>query len=294
MNGLIEKVKYGVVLVLVFCSACGNDKEKPVLDQKEFTALLIDMHATDGILSINRGFTLDKEKKNYTYYNGLFEKYGITKAEFDSCMYFYSSQPQLFTKIYDAVIDTLSRRVTVEERILQKLRANDSLNYYKGPDTLVIDTFPFVYEYVLDSVRPGNYKFNVMVRFDTLDTGKNNRITSWFISSDNEDTLKVRDIKLVSDTLARHYQWSQYADSTYNRLVIRFLDADNLKKIKYRQVRIWDITLFKPYTSRKTVNRLLQNMPKRLDAGRKKSGDEKSSAQSPVKRISSTDQNRQD
>lgn len=262
MNRFIVKIRYGIWCVLIVCCVCGCSRRKAVLDRKQFTALLIDMHATDGLLSISRGFTPDREKKNYTYYNGVFEKYGITKADFDSCMYFYTSRPELFSEIYGVVIDSLSRRVTAEERIMQKLKANDSVNYYRGPDTLVIDTFPFSYRYVLDSIQPGNYKFNVMVRFDTVDAGKNNRISACFISADDKDTLKVREIKLITDTLAHRYQWSQYADSVYSRLEIRFLDADNLEQLKYRKAVLWDITLFKPYTSPSKISRLEAGLPK--------------------------------
>ena len=248
--------------VLLVCCACGGGNKSVVLDREQFTALLIDMHTTDGLLSVNRGFTIDKERKNYTYYNGVFEKYGITKSDFDSCMYFYASQSQLFSEIYDAVIDSLSRRVTVEERVLQKLKENDSVNYYKGPDTLVIDTCPFNYIYVVDSIQPGNYKFNVMVQFDSLDAGKNNRISACFISADDKDTLNVREIRLITDTLEHRYQWSQYVDSVYNRLEINFLNADNLRKLKSRRVRLWDIMLFKPYIAPSQANRLQLNLSK--------------------------------
>lgn len=265
------KMFFGVCGVVLVCLACGGGKGRPVLGQKEFTALLIDMHATDGILGVSRGsFTADREKRNYTYYNGVFEKYGITRADFDSCMYFYAAQPEVFTKIYEVVIDSLSRRVTAEERVLQKLRENDSLNYYRGPDTLRIDSFPFYYEYVADSLLPGNYKFEAMVRFDTLDAGKDNRIRAWFVSADEKDSLKVRDIKLISDTLAHRYQWTQYADSVYSRLVIRFLDADNLEKLKYRRADVWGITLFRPYTSPKNAERLEKNLSSRRGAEREK------------------------
>lgn len=270
MNRIMKMKYWGLCVLMIICCACGGNKKKIRLNRKEFTALLIDMHTTDGVLSVNRGFSADKEKKNYTYYNSIFEKYGITKADFDSCMYFYSSQTQLFSEIYDVVIDSLSRRVTVEERILQKLMENDSVNYYTGSDTLVIDTIPFFYEYVVDSIQPGNYKFSAAVRFDTLDAGKNNRITAWFISADDKDSLKVRDIKLIAnDTLAHRYQWSQYVDSVYNRLMIRFLDADNLQELKYRRATVWDITLFKPYTSPSKVNKLSLDLFKNRGMGKK-------------------------
>ena len=51
-------------------------------------------------------------KRQLLYYNDLFAKYGITREDFDSCVTYYSLQSALFNKIYDVVIDTLSRRQT--------------------------------------------------------------------------------------------------------------------------------------------------------------------------------------
>ena len=82
MNRFLIKIKYGVWCVLIVCCACGGNKKKTLLDREQFTALLIDMHTTDGLLSINRGFTVEKEKKNYTYYNGVFEKIRDYKSRF--------------------------------------------------------------------------------------------------------------------------------------------------------------------------------------------------------------------
>lgn len=234
---------------IIWIGLLGACTEKKVrLDEKTFTALLIDMHTTDGIVGVSRNFSPDREKVNYTYYNAVFEKYGIDKAGFDSCMYFYSSQPVLFAKIYDVVIDSLNQRLTAQERVLQELRADDSVNYYTGPDTLLFDTSLYVQEFVIDSIRPGNYNFNVTVRFDTIDEGKNTRITSWFISEDDSDTLHPTVFRIPGDTLNRKYHWTQHVDSNYNRLVIRFMDSDNLSRLKYRKGKVWNITLFKPYT----------------------------------------------
>ena len=77
------------LLILLLVGFTGCSRKKVPLDEKKFTALLIDLHRTDGTLSVARGLSGLNELKNYAYYNDLFRKYGITRAEFDSCMYYY-------------------------------------------------------------------------------------------------------------------------------------------------------------------------------------------------------------
>ena len=100
------------------------------------------------------------------------------------------------------------------------------------------------------------YRFATTIKFDTLDKGKNNRITAFFLTPDDKDTLHVREIKVLSDTLQHLYNWSQYIDSSYNRLVVKMVDTDKSKKQHFRKGRIWGTTLYRPYISSKTEQRL--------------------------------------
>lgn len=250
--------KIGIlILVVLFGWGIGGCKEKKkvFLNEQQFTALLVDMHLADGTLQ-TKGYTTDKGKKDYTYYNSVFAKYGIDQAGFDSCMYYYSSQSALFSKMYDKVVDELSKRLTEQDRILNELKANDSLNYFPVTDTLLLDSLHKVYEFVIDSIIPGQYKFSATVKFDTLDKGINNRIHAYFLSEDGQDTLYTRKVKVFSDTLPHTYNWSQYVDSAYRRLVVRMVDTDKPEKLSYREGKIWDVTLFRPYISERTANRL--------------------------------------
>ena len=87
------------VIILLCIVACTH--KKAALDREKFTALLIDMHMADGALSLSQGYSTNHEKRNYAYYNSVFDKYGIDRAEFDSCMRYYSAQAALFDEIYD-------------------------------------------------------------------------------------------------------------------------------------------------------------------------------------------------
>ena len=240
-----------VLLIFIACS-----QKKVPLDQQQFIALLIDMHVSDGTLAQTKGYSAENEKKNYAYYNSVFRKYGIDRAEFDSCMRYYSAQTALFSKLYDVVIDSLNKRLTDKNRVLNELRSRDSVNYFPRLDTIVLDTAHPVFTIVVDSLQAGLYRFATTIKFDTLDKGKNNRITAFFLTPDDKDTLHVREIKVLSDTLQHLYNWSQYIDSSYNRLVVKMVDTDKSKKQHFRKGRIWGTTLYRPYISSKTEQRL--------------------------------------
>ena len=156
-----------VLLIFIACS-----QKKVPLDQQQFTALLIDMHVADGTLAQTKGYSAENEKKNYAYYNSVFRKYGIDRAEFDSCMRYYSAQTALFSKLYDVVIDSLNKRLTDKNRVLNELRSRDSVNYFPRLDTIVLDTAHPVFTIVVDSLQAGLYRFATTIKFDTLDKGK--------------------------------------------------------------------------------------------------------------------------
>ena len=181
-----------VLLIFIACS-----QKKVPLDQQQFIALLIDMHVADGTLAQTKGYSAENEKKNYAYYNSVFRKYGIDRAEFDSCMRYYSAQTALFSKLYDVVIDSLNKRLTDKNRVLNELRSRDSVNYFPRLDTIVLDTAHPVFTIVVDSLQAGLYRFATTIKFDTLDKGKNNRITAFFLTPDDKDTLHVREIKVL-------------------------------------------------------------------------------------------------
>lgn len=268
-------------LIFLAGAGMGCHSEQAPLDKDRFTALLIEMHRVDGGLNVERGMGRNQELKNYACYNDLFRKYGITQADFDSCMYYYSAKNKLFSQMYDAVVDSLNRQLTSIDKILNELKAKDSVNYFPLPDTLSLDS---IYTVTVDSIVPGLYKFNTTLQFDSLNWEVRRLIRSYFLSPDAADTLSVRDIFVSMDTVRRVYHWSQYVDSTYSRLVISYLlpvpeqrdgyvlsnrkkEKKPRKEIKVRLEdfggRSWQNQLFRPYISSKMEERLRQGLPKK-------------------------------
>ena len=210
-------MKY-IIIISILLAFFSCNKEV-ALEEKEFQMLLLDMHKLDGILNVKRNSYQDK-KKNGVYYDELFAKYGITKADFDSCMYYYSGNAEAFSKMYDVIVDSLNKELTDIDLILSDLKKNDTVNLYRYYDTLFIDSMKTI---TLDSLEGGFYKFSTSLKFDTTINNRLRRIESRFISSDNKDTLLVNTSIVAPDSNLRSYSWTQYIDSVYSRLEISYL-----------------------------------------------------------------------
>lgn len=115
---MIRRNSYIFIVVItlfagIFSTSC-NRGTKAVLNQKEMENLLFDMHVLEGSLRASgAGYGLEDEKN--AYYRALFDRYGISKEEFDSCLSWYTRHPKNFERIYTNVITRIdSLRSDVE------------------------------------------------------------------------------------------------------------------------------------------------------------------------------------
>ena len=67
---------------------------------------MIDLHKTDALLMVKGNYTISREAKNI-YYAQVMEKHGVTQAQFDSSLVWYTAHPALFDKIYPKVLKEL-------------------------------------------------------------------------------------------------------------------------------------------------------------------------------------------
>lgn len=95
-----------IVSILLIFAACSN-RPKGVLDQEDMVNLLTDMHKLDGVL-IERGIMFSNDSTKTKYYNFVFAKYEITKANFDSSLVWYTKNPQEFNNVYNKVLVNLT------------------------------------------------------------------------------------------------------------------------------------------------------------------------------------------
>ncbi|MBO7458937.1 MAG: DUF4296 domain-containing protein [Paludibacteraceae bacterium] len=102
---------YIFVLVLCAVSLVGC-RPRGILSSHEMRMLMEDLHKTDALLQIY-GLQYGNEEARQIYYAQVLEKHGITQAQFDSSLVWYTAHPQLFDKIYPKVLADLRE----EERV---------------------------------------------------------------------------------------------------------------------------------------------------------------------------------
>lgn len=115
------KKRVCILFLLVFVLAACSHKPDGVLSSGKMQSVLIDMHRTDGIVSA-KGFSYGHDLEVAALYQSVMDKHGITQAEFDSSLVWYTDHPLQFNRIYPKVIETLEK-----ERDRYAERAEDAL-----------------------------------------------------------------------------------------------------------------------------------------------------------------------
>ena len=94
----------GLIALAVLLSGC---RPKGILHSWEMRSVLVDLHKTDALLQIKGLVGYNNAEERTYYYAQVMEKHGITQAEFDSSLVWYTAHPSLFDKIYPKVLAEL-------------------------------------------------------------------------------------------------------------------------------------------------------------------------------------------
>ena len=108
-----------VLLAVVGCRPRG------VLSNHEMREVLYDLHRADGAIQV-AGYNYSHDQEVAGYYKNVLDKHGITQAQFDSSLVWYTDNPQIFNKIYPKVIERLEADLEIERQIREAKRAKKS------------------------------------------------------------------------------------------------------------------------------------------------------------------------
>ena len=96
-----------LLCVLLVCApllmSCGK---RDVLSSHKMVVVLTDLHRMDGILQV-KGIHRDPNADEAAYYDAVLAANGVTRAEFDSSLVWYTMHPQRFNKLYPRVMKNL-------------------------------------------------------------------------------------------------------------------------------------------------------------------------------------------
>lgn len=119
-----------VLLLLILFAAC-DDHPQNVLSRGKMEDVLYDYHIMQGI--VNDLPAEEREAKGQDYMNAVFEKHGITEAQFDSSIVYYNRHTKDLHKIYS----NLKERYTAVNEEIQLVNGNNDMMaiFSTGGDT---------------------------------------------------------------------------------------------------------------------------------------------------------------
>lgn len=111
---MYRRIIYGIVLLL----AVTGCRPRGILSSSEMRDVVYDLHRAEAILQV-AGYNVGHDEELAKYYYVVLQKHGITQAQFDSSLVWYTDHPQRFNKIYPPVLDRCNEeyeqwRLTVE------------------------------------------------------------------------------------------------------------------------------------------------------------------------------------
>jgi hypothetical protein len=115
ISGFLVLITFFVLLV-----SCGKKKDIPssevaipadsLISEENMVHVLADAHMIEAALVIERNIGVVSTEKPGLLYQGIFNKYHISRARYDENLRYYRQNPTLLTKMYDKVIGELETR----------------------------------------------------------------------------------------------------------------------------------------------------------------------------------------
>ena len=109
------KGRFCIGLFVLLCVVVGC-RPRGILSNREMRDVLYDLHRADGAIQV-AGYNYSHDQEVAGYYKNVLDKHGITQAQFDSSLVWYTNNPQIFNKIYPKVLERLEADLAAETQI---------------------------------------------------------------------------------------------------------------------------------------------------------------------------------
>jgi hypothetical protein len=120
-----------IIIFLLILSSCNNKdkiKGKYIIPRDKLVEVLVEIHIADGVAYTARSLQHSAVFDSLSYRKYIFEKYNITRMEFDSTISAYAHQPNKFDELYEEVINELIRREGEFTREIKELEEDPLKN----------------------------------------------------------------------------------------------------------------------------------------------------------------------
>lgn len=100
-----------IIIVIFFMVGCSdhNSNKECVIPPDQMVDILVDIHVADGTMAIKK-FNVKKHVYQIEgYYQHIYDKHGYSRVLIDSAIGYYTQHPHEYDKIYDEVLEKLSK-----------------------------------------------------------------------------------------------------------------------------------------------------------------------------------------
>ena len=120
------KFRWTLITCLALLSSCGKEIPDEIIQPSKMEKILYDYHLTMG-MSDNSKNTEKEARKKY-----IFQKHGITAADFDSSMVWYTRESQELMSIYENLNKRFKREYEHVERLLENREEANTRSFASG------------------------------------------------------------------------------------------------------------------------------------------------------------------
>lgn len=111
-----------ITLAIVFVLTSCRSQPKYVIDEDRMVDLLIDIHKTEAVITLNyTSYPTDEKKRAMR--QAVYMRHNISEAEFDTSLVWYGNHLDVYMDVYDRVIEQLKK----EDEEIKKLIAEENV-----------------------------------------------------------------------------------------------------------------------------------------------------------------------
>lgn len=98
-----------IALLFASLTSCKVDRGEPCIGKEEMASIIYDYYIAEGTLDTR---PIPSGHQRRYYYCNLLEKHGVSEAEFDSALCWYSKNSDIFTEVHELVTRRLKEEKT--------------------------------------------------------------------------------------------------------------------------------------------------------------------------------------
>jgi len=241
-----------LTVFFVMAGSCTSRRSKldsrNLIPAKELVSVLVDIHLTDGLITIPKINAWASKLDSITTYYQVIEKHGYTKQMMDRTLnYYFVNDPKELSKIYDQVLGILSEMESRAARESTSEQAHNSniwpgKDFYTWPGVSYRDTTLFD----VTLTKPGIYTLTFTVTLFPDDQSLSPRPTIYSCPADSINNGKKsyqKSIPYIKDGMPHIYYFNLKVFSKPRHIRGWLYDYENRPEGLNKHIQIENISL---------------------------------------------------